>query len=380
MYVFTVNLRVRQLIIHTMLMYAFTVSLQLRQLIIHTILMFTHYASSEDLEKMLKNVSLSSFLSSILTRQEQPGLISDVFYYVKLLMKNFPCICHILFKREDAVHKTESIAKKPIASESQPAQNDANLDANDTMATDAEKKQGDDEEDETKDTAGGSNQDGSSLPQRQIFDHSYLKGRCALIQASRTGCHLQSASGPEKGLSRGSIRKHTLQLSQGRTLNHFRNDKVNANGAPLCAPGSTLKEISFIPLSPFLKNSPTMFDNSSEVLKIDYVREESASRGPTLEFYASTSKEFSKHSNDMWRGSGKSSSGHVDSINGYFPKHLAKSTSRSVKIIQLFRKLNQFVTKAMLYLRIIGILFNPAFFKGVLVKFLYRRQHPKRLL
>lgn len=344
------------------------------------ILMLTHYTSSEDLVKMLKNVSLSNFLSSILTRQEQHGLISNAFYYVKLLIKEFPIIYHIFFETEGVVHEMGFKAKQSIVGETQQDRNNTNLPKSGTMAIDTENKQEGDEEDERKGTAGGSNQGGFSLSQRQFIDRGDLKNHCTLPQASRAGCHLQSASRTEKGLSRGNVRKYTFQLTQGFIPKHLCIDKVNANGVPLRASGSTLKEIPFIALSLFLKNSPIMFDSSSGELKIDYVRE-STGQGPTLEFHAPISKEFSKYSNDLWRGSGKSSIGHVDSINCHFPKHMAKWTPRSVKkIIQLFKTFRQFVAKAMLYFRIIGILFNPSFFKGVLVKFIYRRQHSKRLL
>ncbi|CEI87216.1 Putative Ubiquitin-protein ligase [Rhizopus microsporus] len=177
----------------------------------------------------------------------------------------------------------QSIAKQPIVSESQPAQNDANLDESDATTTDAEKKQEGDEEDESeqeerRDTAIGSSQERSSLPQRRILDRgdlqALLQEHYALLQSSRTGRHSQSAGESEKGLGRGSVRKYIIQLAQNFIANYFHTDEANAHGVLSRAPGSTLKEIAvfteqlmnpqdkesaektLVQLSTYLKNSP----------------------------------------------------------------------------------------------------------------------------
>ncbi|KAI8356159.1 hypothetical protein BD560DRAFT_437936 [Blakeslea trispora] len=107
-----------------------------------------------------------------------------------------------------------------------------------------------------------------------------------------------------------------------------------------------------------------LFGSSPTVLEIEYMGEEGTGMGPTLEFYASTSKEFSKHSLNMWRGSHKSESGHVHAPAGLFPKTLSRSSARSTrKIIQLFKTLGQFIAKGLLDFRIVDIPFSPAFFK-----------------
>ncbi|OBZ82438.1 putative ubiquitin fusion degradation protein C12B10.01c [Choanephora cucurbitarum] len=107
-----------------------------------------------------------------------------------------------------------------------------------------------------------------------------------------------------------------------------------------------------------------LFGSSPTVLEIEYMGEEGTGMGPTLEFYASTSKEFSKHSLNMWRGSNKSEPGYVNSPAGLFPKTLSKSSTRSTrKIIQLFKALGQFIAKGLLDFRIVDIPFSPAFFK-----------------
>ncbi|KAI8972313.1 hypothetical protein BDB01DRAFT_810180 [Pilobolus umbonatus] len=110
-----------------------------------------------------------------------------------------------------------------------------------------------------------------------------------------------------------------------------------------------------------------LFGSLPTVLEIEYVGEEGTGLGPTLEFYAATSKEFSKNSLDMWRGSDKSSTGYVHAPLGLFPKSLSKSNEHSnKKIVQLFKTLGQFVAKALLDFRIIDIFFSPAFFKILL--------------
>jgi E3 ubiquitin-protein ligase TRIP12 len=110
-----------------------------------------------------------------------------------------------------------------------------------------------------------------------------------------------------------------------------------------------------------------LFGSSPTVLEIEYMGEEGTGMGPTLEFYASTSKEFCKSSLNLWRGSSKADKGYVDSMHGLFPKSLTKPNSRSSKkVINLFKTLGQFVAKGLLDFRIIDIPFSPAFFKVAL--------------
>jgi E3 ubiquitin-protein ligase TRIP12 len=110
-----------------------------------------------------------------------------------------------------------------------------------------------------------------------------------------------------------------------------------------------------------------LFGSSPAVLEIEYADEEGTGLGPTLEFYASASKEFCKHSINMWYGSVKSETGYLDIAQGLFPKSLARQrTGKSAKkIINLFKTLGRFVAKALLDFRIIDIPFNAAFFKVV---------------
>ncbi|EIE76075.1 hypothetical protein RO3G_00779 [Rhizopus delemar RA 99-880] len=233
-------------------MYTSTVNVRVRQLITHTMLRLIHYTSAQDLENILKNVSLSSFLSGILTRQEQSGLIIDALYHAELLIKKLPNIYHVLFEREGVFHEIESLSKLPLLDDSQQSQTDNTVDESDATTTDAEKKQeGEDEEESEQEerkesTAGGSSQDKSSVPQRRILDRNdlqaLLRGRYGLLQPPRTSRHHRHSSESEKGIGKGSVRKYIIQLAQHFVNNYFHIN--NNDGTPSCIPGSSLKEVS----------------------------------------------------------------------------------------------------------------------------------------
>lgn len=105
-----------------------------------------------------------------------------------------------------------------------------------------------------------------------------------------------------------------------------------------------------------------LFGSSQSVLEIEYNGEEGTGLGPTLEFYAATSREFCKKSLNMWRDDDTNAEEeYVIAKHGLFPKPLAKSGS--TKIINLFKTLGQFMAKAMLDFRIIDLPFSAAFFK-----------------
>lgn len=109
-----------------------------------------------------------------------------------------------------------------------------------------------------------------------------------------------------------------------------------------------------------------LFGSSQSVLEIEYAGEEGTGLGPTLEFYAATSKEFCKKSINMWRDDGSSEGEYVSTTQGLFPKPLYGSQKAQTKVINLFKTLGQFMAKAMLDFRIIDIPFNPAFFRVAL--------------
>lgn len=110
-----------------------------------------------------------------------------------------------------------------------------------------------------------------------------------------------------------------------------------------------------------------LFGSSQSVLEIEYTGEEGTGLGPTLEFYAATSKEFCKKSINMWRDDEDDGEGeYVSAKRGLFPKPLVRHNKSSNKVIKLFRTLGQFMAKAMLDFRIIDIPFSPAFFRVAL--------------
>ncbi|OZJ07024.1 hypothetical protein BZG36_00227 [Bifiguratus adelaidae] len=113
-----------------------------------------------------------------------------------------------------------------------------------------------------------------------------------------------------------------------------------------------------------------LYSQSQAFLEIEYFEEVGTGLGPTLEFYATISKEFCKKSNKMWRDDlDNASSAYVSTAYGLFPAPLSESninTDNGRKILQLFRVLGQFVGKAMLDSRIIDIPFSTIFVRELL--------------
>jgi E3 ubiquitin-protein ligase TRIP12 len=89
--------------------------------------------------------------------------------------------------------------------------------------------------------------------------------------------------------------------------------------------------------------------------------------GPTLEFYSTVSKEFSKKKLKMWR---ENESNDRDEYAfgklGLFPIPISGEKAASeagTKLLHLFRMLGNFVARSMLDSRIIDVSFNPTFFR-----------------
>ncbi|RMD39488.1 hypothetical protein DV735_g5640, partial [Chaetothyriales sp. CBS 134920] len=110
-----------------------------------------------------------------------------------------------------------------------------------------------------------------------------------------------------------------------------------------------------------------MYGASPSVLEVEYFEEVGTGLGPTLEFYSTVSKEFSKKKLDMWRSHDASAkSEFAFGKNGLFPAPMSAADSKSEsasKIYALFRMLGMFVARSMLDSRIIDLSFNPTFFK-----------------
>ncbi|ETI19592.1 hypothetical protein G647_09426 [Cladophialophora carrionii CBS 160.54] len=110
-----------------------------------------------------------------------------------------------------------------------------------------------------------------------------------------------------------------------------------------------------------------MYGASPSVLEVEYFEEVGTGLGPTLEFYSSVSKEFSKKKLKMWR---ENDSADKDQFafgkNGLFPIPTSPEESgkeAGKKLALLFKTLGKFVARSMLDSRIIDITFSPTFFR-----------------
>ncbi|KAJ5899399.1 hypothetical protein N7495_004143 [Penicillium taxi] len=110
-----------------------------------------------------------------------------------------------------------------------------------------------------------------------------------------------------------------------------------------------------------------LYGSSPSVLEVEYFEEVGTGLGPTLEFYSTVSKEFSKKKLKIWRENDSNSSGEYSFGNrGLFPAPMSDqqaSTDTGKKQLNIFKILGKFVARSMLDSRIIDISFNPAFFR-----------------
>ncbi|KAL4782441.1 hypothetical protein BJX76DRAFT_289833 [Aspergillus varians] len=110
-----------------------------------------------------------------------------------------------------------------------------------------------------------------------------------------------------------------------------------------------------------------LYGSSPSVLEVEYFEEVGTGLGPTLEFYSTVSKEFSKKKLKMWRENDCGGAAeYAFGTRGLFPAPLSEeqlSTEFGKKQLQLFKTLGKFVARSMLDSRIIDISFNPAFFR-----------------
>ncbi|KAH7312186.1 hypothetical protein B0I35DRAFT_356829 [Stachybotrys elegans] len=110
-----------------------------------------------------------------------------------------------------------------------------------------------------------------------------------------------------------------------------------------------------------------LYGASQSILEVEYFEEVGTGLGPTLEFYSTVSKEFSKKKLMLWRE--MDSNGSHDFISGQsglFPRPMSDEEGTSPngeRILHLFRMLGKFVARSMIDSRIIDIHFNPIFFR-----------------
>ena len=110
-----------------------------------------------------------------------------------------------------------------------------------------------------------------------------------------------------------------------------------------------------------------LYGSSSSILEVEYFEEVGTGLGPTLEFYSSVSKEFSKKKAKLWRENESSDDGDFAfGRRGLFPAPMsdeAANNENGQKILHLFKALGKFVARSMLDSRMIDISFNPTFFR-----------------
>lgn len=110
-----------------------------------------------------------------------------------------------------------------------------------------------------------------------------------------------------------------------------------------------------------------MYGGSSSILEVEYFEEVGTGLGPTLEFYSTVSKEFSKKKNNMWRENDSNDQDeHVFGRLGLFPSPMTieqGATEAGKLILRYFKALGRFIARSMLDSRIIDISLNPTFFR-----------------
>jgi E3 ubiquitin-protein ligase TRIP12 len=110
-----------------------------------------------------------------------------------------------------------------------------------------------------------------------------------------------------------------------------------------------------------------LYGSSPSVLEVEYFEEVGTGLGPTLEFYSTVSKEFSKKKLKLWREN--ESSVHDEYAfgkRGLFPAPMSADqaeTENGKKVLHLFKMLGKFVARSMLDSRIIDVSFNSTFFR-----------------
>ncbi|KAJ4349662.1 Ubiquitin fusion degradation protein 4 [Didymosphaeria variabile] len=110
-----------------------------------------------------------------------------------------------------------------------------------------------------------------------------------------------------------------------------------------------------------------LYGHSPSVLEVEYFEEVGTGLGPTLEFYSSVSKEFSKKKLKLWReNESNGDDEYAFGKRGLFPAPMSAAqagTENGAKILELFRTLGKFVARSMLDSRIIDVSFNATFFR-----------------
>lgn len=113
-----------------------------------------------------------------------------------------------------------------------------------------------------------------------------------------------------------------------------------------------------------------LYGSTPGILEIEYYDEVGTGLGPTLEFYATVSREFAKKKLKLWRDTEDSTEEDAYVVNpmGLFPQPLDKAQLASEngrKVLHFFNSLGKFIARALLDSRIIDFHFNSIFLKLV---------------
>jgi E3 ubiquitin-protein ligase TRIP12 len=110
-----------------------------------------------------------------------------------------------------------------------------------------------------------------------------------------------------------------------------------------------------------------LYGHSPSVLEVEYFEEVGTGLGPTLEFYSTVSREFSKKKLKIWReNESNSSDEYAFGKRGLFPAPLSAQQATSEdgeKKLEMFKVLGKFVARSMLDSRIVDVSFNPTLFR-----------------
>lgn len=110
-----------------------------------------------------------------------------------------------------------------------------------------------------------------------------------------------------------------------------------------------------------------LYGASQSILEVEYFEEVGTGLGPTLEFYSTVSKEFSKKKLKLWRETDANEQDeYAFGVHGLFPAPMSEeqaSNENGKRILHLFKMLGKFVARSMIDSRIIDVSFNPTFFR-----------------
>ena len=110
-----------------------------------------------------------------------------------------------------------------------------------------------------------------------------------------------------------------------------------------------------------------LYGASPSMLEVEYFEEVGTGLGPTLEFYSTVSKEYSKRDLKLWRdGDSTNGSKYAFGKLGLFPAPMSAGEADSEagkKILHYFKILGKFIARSMLDSRIIEVSLNPTFFR-----------------